>query len=66
MKEEYDFSGGERGKFSTPDAEHVLPIYLESDLMAYLTERANAKGIELERLVNDLIRRDIDLIEAVK
>jgi hypothetical protein len=32
----------------------------------YLSERAKAKGINLGRLVNDLLKRDIDLIEAAK
>ena len=66
MKDEYDFSRGERGKFYTPDAEFVIPIYLEEDVIGYLSERAEAKGVEVEQLVNDLLRRDIALIEAVK
>jgi len=32
----------------------------------FFTERAKAKGIDLGRLVNDLLKRDIELIEAVK
>ncbi|MGQ0801107.1 MAG: hypothetical protein ACT4NL_13500 [Pseudomarimonas sp.] len=41
-------------------------VYLDSDVREYLAERAKAKGIELGRLVNDLLKRDIDLIEATK
>ncbi len=66
MKDEYDFSPGERGKFYTPDAEFVIPIYLEEDVIGYLSERAEAKGVEVEQLVNDMLRRDIALVEAVK
>ncbi|MCP4660318.1 MAG: hypothetical protein GY856_33370 [bacterium] len=66
MKAEYDFSGGERGKFYDPDAEFVLPIYLEHDVMSYLSERAEAKGVEVEQLVNRMLRSDIALVEAVK
>ena len=66
MKDEYDFSRGERGKFYTPDAEFVIPIYLEQDVIGYLSERAEAKGVEIEQLVNDMLRRDIALVEAVK
>lgn len=66
MRDEYDFSQGERGKFYDPSAELVVPIYLERDLMAYLSERAEAKGMGVEELVNDLLRRDIALVEAVK
>jgi len=66
MKDEYDFSHGERGKFYSPDAEFVTPIYLEQDVIGYLSERAQAKGVEIEELINDMLRRDIALVEAVK
>lgn len=66
MKEEYDFSKGERGKFYDPNAEFEIPVYLEHDVMAYLSSRADAKGLEIEELVNDMLRRDIALVEAVK
>jgi hypothetical protein len=66
MKEEYDFSGGERGKFHRPGARMNLPIYLDEDVLRYLRERAEAKGIGLSDLVNDLLKRDIELVEAVK
>ncbi len=66
MKEEHDFSKGERGKFYDPAAELVIPVYLENDVMAYLSACAEAKGVEIEDLVNDLLRRNIDLVEAVK
>jgi hypothetical protein len=32
----------------------------------YLTERAKAKGVEVNELVNNLLKRDIELIEAAK
>jgi hypothetical protein len=47
MKDQYDFSKGERGKFFRPNAELSLPIYLNADVDAYLTERAAEKGIPL-------------------
>jgi len=66
MKPEYDFSQAERGKFFRKDAVLDLPVYLDADVRDWLTERAKAKGIDLGRLVNDLLKRDIELIEAVK
>ncbi|WP_434111117.1 hypothetical protein [Methylocaldum sp. GT1TLB] len=39
---------------------------LDDEVGVYLQERAKAKGIEVNRLVNDMLKRDIDLIEAVK
>lgn len=66
MRSEYDFSNGERGKFFRKDAEVHLPVYLEDEVLAYLQERARAKGVELNELVNALLKQDIALIEAAK
>jgi hypothetical protein len=64
VKDEYDFSGAERGKFFRKDAQLVPPVHLEPDVLRYLLERAQARGATLDRLVNDLLRKDIELIEA--
>jgi hypothetical protein len=66
MKEEYDFKGGARSKFYRPGAGLELPVYLDEQVLAYLSEKAASKGISLNDLVNDLLRREIEIIEAVK
>ncbi len=66
MKDQYDFSKGERGKFFRPDAELRLPIYLNADVEAYLTERAAEKGIPLGEMVNALLKKEIQIIESAK
>jgi hypothetical protein len=66
MNDEYDFSKGERGKFHRSGARMNLPVYLDEEVLRYLRERAEAKGVSLSDLVNDLLRRDIDIIQAVK
>ncbi|MCL2644268.1 MAG: hypothetical protein FWD51_02290 [Betaproteobacteria bacterium] len=66
MKDHYDFSKGVRGKFYRPDAAFRLPVYLDESVQSYLAAKANAKGIDLSDLVNDLLRREIEIIEAVK
>lgn len=66
MQNEYDFSNAERGKFHRKDMVVEVPIYLDPQVYAYLAARAKAKGIEVNQLVNDLLKRDIDLIEAAK
>ena len=66
MKKEYDFSKGVRGKFFKPNATLNLPVYLDSEVQNYLRERAQSKGIELNQLVNELLRKDIDMIESVR
>lgn len=66
MKAHYDFSKGQRGKFYNADAVFKLPVYLDEKVEAYLAAKAAIKGIELSDLVNDLLQKDIDLIEAGK
>ena len=66
MKKEYDFFKGIRGKFFKPSATLNLPIYLDSEVQNYLRERAHSKGVELNQLVNELLRKDIDIIESVR
>jgi len=64
MPDEIDFSGGVRGKFYRPGATFNLPVYLDTQVLEYLAERAKAKGIPLNDLVNELLKKDIELIEA--
>jgi hypothetical protein len=56
MKDHYDF-----GK-----AVFKLPVYLDEQVQDYLSAKAEAKGIDLSDLVNDLLKREIEIIEAVK
>ena len=66
MKDEYDFSKGERGKFYRPDASHHMPVYLDSDVMKFLAERSRDQGIELRELANQMLKKDIELVEAAE
>ncbi len=66
MKKEYDFSKGERGKFYHPETEFNLPIYLEPEIADFMRKIAGEKGINIETLVNDWLKRDIGLIQTVK
>ena len=65
MKEEYDFSNAERGKFYRPDAQLNIPVYLDQDIENWFTEKAKAKGVNLQSSVNKLLRKDISLIQEV-
>lgn len=65
MKELYDFSKGVRGKFYHPNAVFKLPVYLDEQVQGYLAAKAQAKGIDLSDLVNDLLKREIEMIQAV-
>jgi len=65
MKKEYDFSKGERGKFFNPQAKLNIPIYLEPDIEEFIRKQAEKKNKDAESLVNELLRRDIENIQAV-
>ena len=66
MPAEIDFSKGTRGKFFTPGAAMKLPVYLDAKIHAYLAAHARARGIEVEQLVNELLKKNIEMIEAAK
>jgi hypothetical protein len=66
MKDEYDFSNAERGRFYRPDAALVPPVHLDPEVLAFLTARAKARGVSLSELVNALLKKDIELIEAAE
>ena len=65
MKNEYDFSQGERGRFYHPDATLNLPVYLDQDVQRWFKEKAKAKGVEVQQLVNEFLRKDISLIQSI-
>ena len=66
MKDEYDFSKAERGRFFRQDALLAPPVHLDPEVLAFLTARAAARGLSLDELVNALLRKDIELIEAAE
>ena len=64
MKDEYDFTNAEQGKFYTPIDEIQLPIYLDKDILASLIKQSgDTQG--LQALVNDLLRKDIEIARRV-
>ena len=66
MKDEYDFSKAERGRFYRQDAVLAPPVHLDAEVLAFLTARAAARGTTLNELVNALLKKDIELIEAAE
>lgn len=65
MKNHYDFSKGARGKFFKPGAIFKEPVYLDDEVQTWLAARAESKGIDLSVLVNNLLKKEIEIIEAV-
>ena len=66
MKEQYDFSKGDRGKVYRPNSVFKIPVYLDEKVQNYLAANAERKGIDLSDLVNDLLKREIEIIESIK
>jgi hypothetical protein len=66
MKDEYDFSKAERGRFFRQDAIPSPPVHLDPEVLAFLIARAQARGTSLSELVNALLKKDIELIEAAE
>jgi len=65
MKKEYDFSKGERGRFFRPEARMNIPVYLDQDVESWFAEKAKSRDVEVQHLVNELLRKDISLIQEV-
>jgi len=66
MRDEYDFKKGQRGKFYRKGTELHLPVYLDSEIQAALTVLANAKGVDVSSLANDLLKKDLELIQLTR
>jgi len=63
LSDEYDFSNAERGKFYNPNAQFHLPVYLDADILIFFAAKAKAKGVELNTLINEQLKKDIELSE---
>jgi hypothetical protein len=64
MKDEYDFSKGERGKFYRPDAVFELPVYVEPDVARDLEMLAADAGTDVNRVLKRLIERERLALDA--
>ena len=66
MPAEIDFAGARRGQFHKTGAQLNLPVYLEQQVQATLAALASAKGVDFSALINDLLKKDIELIEMAR
>ena len=66
MKKEYDFTGGERGKFYRADARLNLPIYLDKDISEFIQIFASRKKIDRQTVVNRMLRGSRDIIQSLQ
>lgn len=67
MKEEYDFTNAEQGKFYRPLEELEIPIYLDREVREFFFK--NIKGrdssFSLNKIVNSLIKQDIEIFRKL-
>ena len=66
MKEQYDFSKGQRGKFYRQDAVLRIPIYLDPDVEQAIQAMTEGTGQNMGVLVNEWLRSNIELIHSVQ
>ena len=68
MKDEYDFSDAEQGKFYRPIEELDIPIYLDKDVKEFFMERLITKGeqFSLNQVINSLLKKDIEISNQLK
>lgn len=67
MPPEIDFSKGVRGLHHIPaDARVFLPVSIERGVWEYFSDKAEQKGVALSELLTAVLKRDIEINEALK
>ncbi len=61
MKNEYDFTNAEQGKFYRPIDKLNIPIYLDEDVRKFFMKNMNKDDFSLNATVNSLIKQDIEI-----
>lgn len=65
MKNEYNFSKAEQGKFYRKGAVIQLPIYLDAKVQAQVERVARKNGKGVNELVNQVVQKEMELIEKL-
>ena len=55
MKKEYDFNGGERGKFYRPSGQLKIPVYLNENVISYYGRLAGRRKTGISEVVNGVL-----------
>ena len=63
MKDEYDFTNAEQGKFYRPIEELDIPVYLDKEIRQFFFKSIQSKDrdFSLTKIINSLIRKDIEI-----
>jgi hypothetical protein len=67
MPPEIDFTKGVRGLHHIPPGAKVLmPVSIERSVWEYFSGKAELRGVDLSELVSEVLKRDIEINEALK
>lgn len=67
MPAEVDYCRGVRGLHHIPSRAKVLmPVAIEKGVWEYFSGNAARRGIDLSELVTEILKRDIEIHEALK
>jgi len=64
---EIDFTKGIRRLHHIPaEARVLVPASIERDIWEYFSGKAEQKGVDISELLSEVLRRDIEINEALK
>jgi hypothetical protein len=66
MKDEYDFSDAEQGKFYRPGQSVEGPVYVDGDVLAFFQQKSSQKNIGVDRLVNSILKKEMEIIQSLE
>ena len=67
MPVEIDFSEGVRGLHHVPsEASVLMPASIERSVWEYFSAKAEQKGVDLSELLTEVLKRHIEINEALK
>ena len=67
MKDEYDFTDAQQGKFYRPIEELDIPIYLDEEVKSFFLKniKEKTKDFSLNSIINTLIKKDIEISQKL-
>jgi hypothetical protein len=66
MKKNYDFSKAVQGRLFRPAKALQIPIYLDEDVRRKLVGKDKRDSANLTKIVNAILRSQIDVVEMLK
>ncbi len=67
MPAEIDFSKGTRGLHHIPEGAKVLvPASIEKSVWEYFSGKAERRGVDVSDLLNEVLKRDIEISESLR